>query len=421
MRWLAFLVTIAFCPLCMQGVIAPRWAVMSVGLGVLLFTLRKVHWTPAHALWLVFMSWASLTVLWTHYPYDFVSGLGVLALIGGLFLVTAETYDAAPLFEGLALGVAVNLGFVVLQLNDINWWGEFSPPGGLFSNKNMLAELAAFTLIGCLICRRYFVALPCVPVVWFCFSRASALALGAAFMVWLWGRSRLAAGAALIAGACIVPYAVRRYPASVLEREQIYRDTAAQWSWFGDGLGSFFQRYPEFASVQTLTMKPDHVHNDFLEIAYELGIVGLVLYVAFLTSILYKPTPYRPLLVAMVAVSCVTFPLHLPVSVFVFGCVAGLCAGHLYRRGGVVGDGRILALQGQSRQGWAGVLLGRARASVVASLSQGRGVLHDEADGCGLRQAEQPRGAARADRGPQDRSNVKRSAAAAVRRHKRLA
>ncbi len=84
---------------------------------------------------------------------------------------------------------------------------------------------------------------------------------------------------------------------SVSNRFYFYQGAAAIWlsrPILGYGIGSFNRMFAEFRDVELSKFLPfniwnlNHAHNEFLEIAAETGIVGLVLYIAIIGLLLYQ-------------------------------------------------------------------------------------------------------------------------------------
>lgn len=374
MPYLAFLVSVAFVPLFYTGAIAPRWSVLAVGVSLLL-CFTKVRWSTPHTLLTALLCWCAYVGFQSPYLYDAIPTLAALLTFGGVFMLAARQKDGQNVVIGLSVGVAVNALITLNQYFD--WpvlieykWGDQFPPGGLFANRNMVAELAALTLVGCFVYRFWYGVPMSLLALFTSWSRTAFVAIGAAGVVWLWKRDRILAGAVVLFGVCMVPAVIKVQPYSVDERRVIWTDTIKAVTWTGAGLGSFAQNYPLLSSHQTMQEWPENAHNDYLELVYETGVVGLALFLTFLGYLFVCAGFDRPLLTVMLVEAFFAFPLHMPVSLFMFGAVAGLCAARrvVYRlpsRDGVVATHDWEA---KFEPGIVGT--SRAGPSLVANLSQ---------------------------------------------------
>lgn len=325
MGWLVFIVCVAFNPFWYTGATSLRWAVLALGLPLLLCFV-KVHWTWAHTALAAFVGWCAWSAYQSPYVFDAIGTFGTLLAFAGAFLLGAEQHDSKKVVIGLSAGVAVNACVALAQYLGWQPWGEFAGPAGLFSNRNMLAEVAALALVGCVVYKFWYgvpVALLALFTSW---SRTSLVAIGAALIVALWRKEKLLAASLVLLVVCSLPTLVLMRPLSVDERASIWHSTFKAVTPTGAGLGSFVQDYPALASNQTFTWRPDNAHNDYLETAYETGWVGLGLFTAFLLMLFKGAGLDRPLLTVLLVEAFFAFPMHLPASVFVFGAVAGLCA-----------------------------------------------------------------------------------------------
>jgi O-antigen ligase len=92
---------------------------------------------------------------------------------------------------------------------------------------------------------------------------------------------------------------------------------------FGWGLNSFL------INRQDIDTKPgEHVHCEPIEILYELGVVGLILWLAAVGIIMVRGwgSPFMPMLLAMLVVSLFYFPLRRPHTGLMFWITLGLLA-----------------------------------------------------------------------------------------------
>jgi O-antigen ligase len=155
------------------------------------------------------------------------------------------------------------------------------PAYALTRSQSLLAGGIALLFVGIAVCgsRGAYLAVP--------LAGALLVLLGAGFAKRARSR-RLRAGAAVAFAAAVVFFTFRHVGASadagaltdpsILDRFFIYGDS---WNWlrdspvFGTGLGSFETVYPAYQSLD-LTALVEHAHSDWLELALETGLVGLL-------------------------------------------------------------------------------------------------------------------------------------------------
>lgn len=305
---------------------AGRWALLSVGVPVAVCLSAGVRFTRGHLLGLLLLAWAAVSLSWTASIYDGIHELWQWCLYGGLFCLAASAATLRPVYIGLGLGFAVN-GALMIAQHTFGFIGieQIVPPAGLFMNKNYVAEPAALVLVALVGHRLWWLAAAVLPAVVLGGSRGALVGIAAAAVVWLWPRSRAAAVVLTAAGVCACAALVSG--GSVAERFTIWRDTVDGLTWLGSGIGSFFTQYPMAASLKDLLIsRPANAHNDFLEMAFEIGPAGLLMFVLLLSTALCAPRPIeRAVLLAFIMEACFGFPLHNPVT----GFIAALAAGHL--------------------------------------------------------------------------------------------
>lgn len=335
----SFALTLIFIPTISGAATAPRWAFLAI-LVPIYWTLRdeRARWTLGHALGLMVLGWAGLSLLWTPQPlYEGLEGYLRLLLLAGLFSIGVSLESLKPVYVGLALGMTVNSAIAVMQA--FGWDGipQAVSPAGLFLNKNYLAEPAALVLIA-LIGHRMWAFIPGVlPSLILPMHRGSMLALAAVATYWVWTKSRLLAlvlMAFMVLGA--VTFLARDRGDGVAYwtndsfsgRWQIWSDTVDGMTWLGNGVGSFYIRYASHAThFDLMKSRPVHAHNDYLEAAYELGpgIIPLIGLLAF--CFMGHLGPERFVFLGFLAQAGTNFPTYFPVT----GALAGLLAGYLCR------------------------------------------------------------------------------------------
>lgn len=322
---LGFMVAVAYWPGLDGAALTPRWAVLAVMLPILLMLVGTRRLTSAHLIGIGLLVWATVSLLWAHSGYDGFGALLKLGILAQAFVLGARLDSLLPIWTGLAIGLVVNSAILLVTPDN----------SGLFHNPNSLGELTALVVIA-LAVEGLWHWLPFLfPALWLPHSRAAWLAIAVVFAIALWGRCRLVA-TAIVLGILLCAAIAWHFDlgtASVVQRFDIWRETSAATSMTGHGIGSFYGLYPYLTStMDTLTERPEHVHNDAIEIAFELGWVGVGLAAAFVV-VCFRWQAFQTasglVLAAFGVEAAFGFPLHLPAT----GFVALLCAGHLAARG----------------------------------------------------------------------------------------
>lgn len=259
------------------------------------------------------MPWAGVD-LWWH--------LALLALVAS---VAPE--DMRPLYLGIGAGLALNSAVVALQLAGLEPVSHVDGriATGLFFNLNQQNLFVALAVIGLISLREWrgyaLAAAACLPLTVPPVSRAPLLALAAVGVAALYRRHRwlaLTAGAGGVLVLLMVLIALPDRIESNALRLNTWIDAAGHLTVLGHGLGSFQWAYPymEFA------------HNDPLQVAYELGAVGVFAIIAIVIHIFRAgPVVERLILLAFAIEGFFDFPLYQPAT----GFLAALAAGHVLR------------------------------------------------------------------------------------------
>ena len=150
-------------------------------------------------------------------------------------------------------------------------------------------------------------------------------------LVWLWSRSRILAGLLALLSICAVVIWIDQRSSSILERWTIWRETIPALSFRGYGIGSYYFLYPFITQAFDTTLaRPEHPHNELMEIWFELGFIGTFIY-ATLVAAAYRvaDSVSRCIMVAFVTMGMFEFPSHVPVTAF----LGALVLGYSVRRG----------------------------------------------------------------------------------------
>lgn len=328
----AFLAAAAYWPGISGAATAPRWAVIAVLVPGLAFFRVSARFAAAHLAGLAFVAWCAASLAWTETPLDSTGAMWRLVLLGGLFYLGSTIEDLRPVLIGFALGVMVSSCFAVAQFAGYRLLPEVETPSGLFVNRNFLAEAAALCLVGCVASRLWWCIPALLPAIVLTGARGAILGLLAGILLWGWQHSRKAVLVACVL--TILPVAaVTAYRGeglrlnSIEGRFQLWADTIEGLTWTGHGYGSFYGTYPALAQrTDTLATRPDHTHNDSLEILYETGPLGLSLFAVLIATLLPGPlNAGRLVVIAFLVIGAFGFPLAMPSSAF----LGVLCAGHV--------------------------------------------------------------------------------------------
>lgn len=329
---LGFFATALFWPGIPGAATTPRWTLLFL---VVPWLIRG-EWiaSPAHVCGSAFIAVAALSFLWTASPLDTIGALFVVLAWVGLFLLGSQTKDLRPFITGAGLGLWLSSAVAVAQW--FGWQGVPQVPGypaGLFVNGNYMAEAAALVLVAALAGRIWWLIPGMIPALLLPNARGAALAVTVALVVYFWRRAPAIALGALVGiiGAGIWLFG---HPTEGLtERLQIWQSTWNGLTLLGHGMGSFWSVYPAFDIRFDPSALPDHAHNEFLHIAFELGVAGLLAALAFCLALAWGPiNTARLVLVALFVESCFAFPLHLPAT----AAIGFIVAGHAVRSGYLV-------------------------------------------------------------------------------------
>lgn len=377
---LAFLVAVAYFPFWDGGALTPRWMLLSIG--VLLLWRTPIRMTAVHWVGLAFLAYAGLSYLWAPQLWDWARQMWQLVLLAGIFCLAAEEEDLTNTYLAFAVGIALSGYLAVLE--EFDWLPLPNPnhPAGLLGNRNFLAETAVLALIVVLPQwrRRWMwpvyaglllaVALPR--------ARGALFGLDVALILYFLRHNAIVGGALLLGTAAVAWLMLGEpsrpeihYANTMILRLAIGWSTLAHATIFGHGLGSFFTEYPLWTPhVSIIGSRPDHPHNEVVYVIAELGLPGLLLWVAFFWLVLRRAVDVAQLAVAaLLAIGLTSFPLHLPAT----GFVAALLAADA-----VIARRRVLSLQHDRRDALRGGMgsgdLERDQGGALAAARSGEGL-----------------------------------------------
>ena len=302
------LAALAFIPWIAGGGTSPKWAVLAIAPWLLIDDTTP-RLSKEMLLLLALVAWCALTILWAPNKYDAFGELFQLGIAAGVYILGSTVRDGKPYYLGFACGVLVATPF--------DWFGVH-----IFgSNSDILGEAAAVAIIGCVCVEAFGLAFfSFAPLIW-SGSRAAFLGLGICAVLYAarrtsWrNRILFVALPAAVATACLV---VLGSHASNIERLNIWQDTLAGLTFWGHGLGSYWDMFPHFASrIDVLVAeqtRPDHAHNDLLELIFETGAIGGLLALAIVATVFSSSSPERYIVICVFVMAFVGFSLHLPAT-----------------------------------------------------------------------------------------------------------
>lgn len=299
-RWLpaalTFLLVVAFDPFIQGAATSPRWALLAP----LLF----------------FMEWWALPFVgWCFFRLDFDDAMR-WAVLTSVFCWGVRGLDLRSVVWAATAGLVINGALAFVQ-----WYGwsgipQMAPPAGLFVNKNILGETACLTAALALSFRLWGPAAACVPIIVLSGSRASELALVAALW-WVLPSTRwklwLAASCGLTGVVWLAAWGFPHDP-DLAQRLALWRNALPQLSLWGNGSYDF----------STVFHRDPHLHNDWLQLVWGLGVVGVVPVLIIASSC----ERYAPFVLATAVIGTFGFPLEMPVSGFLVAAVCGVAVGN---------------------------------------------------------------------------------------------
>lgn len=327
-----FALAVAYCPWITGAAATPRWCVLVALAAWALVCRPRTRWRTAPVvLGCAFMGWALAMLIFSP-ALEAKDQAWKLALYAALFLAGGQISSLRPFYIGAAAGLVVNGALVIADLVHLVEYQQVGRPSGLFVNGIYLAEFAALIMAGLIGSGLWRWAVACVPcLLLVMLARGALLALAVAVAAhswrpWMFRYWPVAFGAGMVA---IVGLGVLR-PSTVMVRLDLWWSMVSHLNWQGRGLGAFFGDGPLMSIYDDLIRsdRPPHANNDLIEIAYDLGPVGVILAVGFLVSLLRGPmSAERLVILVFVIEGLFGFVFYLPWSAGVFCLAAGHVAG----------------------------------------------------------------------------------------------
>lgn len=296
-----------------SAIFAPRWAALSIGLG-LAWQLgnRPLAW------WLLAgsgLAWAATSLLWMP---DRMTGFYDFSLLALIVLLAWQDWDLDSVIIGFGGGLLASSALLLFEATSGRQLEAGTPMSGLFFNRDFLAEAAALVAVWSLLRRCWPILLvAAIPLV-LCQSR---VAIGAVLLAlgWHWARQRwwrigaLATLLAIAVGIGLFGFGAAKL-ASAESRLTGWNIGLALMSWQGLGIGWWHGQVP-FGHL---------VHSDLLRAADELGLGALPIGGFGIWLLARGPwSVAKAVWLALVCEALLSFPLHLPATAFLGAVVAG--------------------------------------------------------------------------------------------------
>lgn len=327
---LGLILPVCFIPGLTGASIPTQWVLLSVVLPCFLW--RPITLGPAHWLGLLALAYAGASFFWSISHYDALWGLWLIFIWALGFRLGSTALDLRELFRGLAYGLTINSGVALIQ------WLGYSPfltdggcPGILY-NTTVLGASAALVILG-LLHLGYWHLVPGVALgLVLSGSRGAWLALAVGLLARRLHWSLLALGVLCLGG-----YFSLALSHSDALRLYLWSIAGARLTLFGNGIGSFTSLY--YIATDLLfnspvrLVRPEFVHNDYLQLWFELGIGALPIYAIYAICLRHTAHPQWPFFVAFATLSTFYFPLWCPLTSFIGCVVAGRCVASWHHAG----------------------------------------------------------------------------------------
>ena len=342
MPLVAFLVATLFWPFVAAASTTPRWAMLSIAVPLLFHMKHLRNTLDYQCLPLgLFLLWCGASLLWSP---DGLSTFWEFLVLGAIVTIGCDLdeKDYRKVVLWFSIGVAISGLLAVPQT--FGWTGieQAEPPAGLFMNKNFLAEAGLLALVGSLACGFWPLLPPLMAAVALPASLGAYLVSLGVALAWFWPRSKYLAAVTLLAVGIMGMETYQRLDMTAFEnRAAVYLNSLAMVAdkpW-GQGIGGYWAAYPFYhdavietpEGVYAMQRRLKTAHNDFLTIAAETGLPGLLLIGWFLVRVLRSEGKRgaKWVLWTFLGLGLFNFPLFNPATAF----LAAVTCGHLLNPG----------------------------------------------------------------------------------------
>ncbi len=316
-------VSLAFWPGILSPATSPRWWAIAIGMGMVCPIRGWRRLSPPITILLLL---SSLSIfLSIRNPVALGEAIHWL-LLGMAFLWGTSLKDFRPIICGFSIGLLVNSIIAIFQYfgwDGISEW-QSAGPGGLFYNREVLAELAAPIFVWGAVAASTPTILCSIIPLFLCHSRVAIITIftGCLFMhlKW-WSRAAILGIGIVIIG--IISIENYKY-FSLFDRLDTWKLALSELSFFGKGLAYWELQHPE----------SHYVHSDVLQLMVEVGIIPTLPILFLPILIIWKSRhaqiapEYFAIAVALLLEMVISFPLHQPATAFLMAVLWGHLARH---------------------------------------------------------------------------------------------
>lgn len=303
----AFAISVAFVPGISGAATSPRWAIAALSLFFL-------DW---RALPFVAVCFAVLdfdaAVHWAIVSAAFCWGLKYDPDTSGMERATVKRT-----VQAFSMGIGISSIAAVLQSAGWSVIPQAIAPAGLFVNKNILGEAACLALIASLTYRQWLASVMVLPALLLTTTRAAWLGASIGLLFILPARWRLSVLAIMPFLVLLIWWLGYLNEATLLQRLSLWQDAVGNLSWLGNGSYDY----------STVTYRDPHLHNDWLQLVYELGVVGLIP-LAVILAASWNPQAI-PFVAALLIIGSFGFPLQMPAAAWFAAFITGYSLGRLF-------------------------------------------------------------------------------------------
>ncbi len=337
---LGLIVSVCYIPGVLGALVPTQWAVLSAILPLGLWYSNAKG--SEVFLGLGALAFAALSLAWALNTYDAGYGLWLAAIWSLCFWWGAVQANFAGLYAGLACGLGVSSMIAVAQI--LGYQPVEASAGsifatGLFFNSTQLGAIAALVLIGLVSRQLWWYIPPVLPALVLSGSRGAAITLGLTMLAYLtrWPYA-LAAFLICFGAAAIAP------SNSDIQRLMLWGVALREFNLLGHGIGSFntylYYNPNEYYANATNLFHPEFVHNDYLQLWFELGVASLGMFAIYFRTLSQHHHPDWPVFVGFATLGLFYFPLWCPVLAFIGLATAGRIASDRARLWAMLRGGR---------------------------------------------------------------------------------
>lgn len=318
MFYLGLLTAVCYIPGYIGASIPAQLAFLSIVLPLGLW--RHTPLSLGHLAGLLTLGWSAISLLWTPNIWDGLHGLWLFAIWALTFYLGSTITDLRPIWRGLAAGLTVSSLVAIVQAlgyRPVESTGDTGFPGLLF-NQTVLGASCALTIIALWTQRQWLWIPGLLPGLYLANSRGAYLTLAivavARYLHWT-----VAAGVLSLGGLFFLTH----LSGSDSIRLTIWGAAGRVLTLLGYGIGSFSTF---LMLTPTQLYHPDRVHNDYLQLLFELGLGAIPIFYIYLANLRDRRSDHWPVFLAFAILGLFYFPLWAPVPAFI-GC---LCAGTMF-------------------------------------------------------------------------------------------